>query len=149
MFSFNIYNSSFTAGWSSLVARGAHNPKVAGSNPAPAILFYLMAIEILNDKDFEEKVIKSSEPVIIDLWAEWCHPCKMIEPHLKALSEKYNEKIKFYKLNVDENPKTPSILSVMSIPTLIFFKNGKEVGRIIGAVPKSHIEEKIKEIFGI
>lgn len=108
-----------------------------------------MAIEILNDKDFEEKVIKSSEPVIIDLWAEWCHPCKMIEPYLKELSEKYNEKIKFYKLNVDENPKTPSLLSVMSIPTLIFFKDGKEVGRIIGAVPKSHIEEKIKEIFEI
>ncbi len=108
-----------------------------------------MAIEILNDKDFEEKVIKSSDPVIIDLWAEWCHPCKMIEPHLKALSEKYNEKIKFYKLNVDENPKTPSLLSVMSIPTLIFFKDGKEVRRIIGAVPKHHIEEKIKEIFGI
>ena len=117
--------------------------------PPPLFIFIFMAIEILTDKDFEEKVMKAKDRVIIDLWAEWCHPCKMIEPHLKSLSEKYNEKIKFYKLNIDENPKTPSLLSVMSIPTLIFFKNGKEVGRIIGAVPKNHIEEKIKEIFEI
>jgi len=108
-----------------------------------------MTIEIVNDKNFEEKVLKSELPVIIDLWAEWCHPCKMMEPILKEVSKKYNEKIKFYKLNVDENPKTPSKFSVMSIPTLIFFKEGKEVGRVIGAVPKNHLEEKIKEFFGI
>lgn len=128
---------------------GLITPRSRVQIPPPLFYFYLMAIEILNDKDFEEKVLKSSDFVIVDLWAEWCYPCKMIEPHLKALSEKYNEKIKFYKLNVDENPKTPSLLSVMSIPTLIFFKHGKEAGRIIGAVPKNHIEEKIKEIFEI
>lgn len=125
---------------------GLITPRSRVQIPPPLFLLITMALEALTDGEFEEKVVKATTPVVIDLWAEWCHPCKMIEPHVKELAEKYSDKIKIYKLNVDENPKTPSRFSVMSIPTLLFFKNGKEAGRIIGAVPKHHIEEKIKEI---
>lgn len=128
-----------------MVAHGAHNPKVAGSNPAPA-LFLFMAIPEITDKDFEEKVLKSGKPCVVDFWADWCHPCKMIEPSMEELYSEYKERINFYKINVDDNSETPSKFYVMSIPTILFVKNGEVVDRIIGAVPKSTIEERIKEL---
>ncbi len=128
-----------------MVARGAHNPKVAGSNPAPAI-FLFMAIPEITDKDFEEKILKSTKPCVVDFWADWCHPCKMIEPSMEELYSKYKDRVNFYKINVDDNSETPSKFYVMSIPTILFVRNGEVVDRIIGAVPKSTIEERIKEL---
>jgi thioredoxin 1 len=83
-----------------------------------------MAIEV-SDQSFEDEVIKSSLPVLVDFWAPWCGPCRMVAPVIEKLSDKYKGKFKFVKLNVDENPKTAGAYKVMSIPTLLLFKNGK------------------------
>jgi thioredoxin 1 len=101
-----------------------------------------MAIEV-SDQSFEEEVIKSSLPVLVDFWAPWCGPCRMVAPVVEKLSEKYKGKFKFVKLNVDENPKTAGTYRVMSIPTLMFFKSGKVEDTVIGAVPESSLKPKI------
>jgi thioredoxin 1 len=103
-------------------------------------------IEITKD-NFEAAVLKSTRPVIIDLWAEWCMPCKMIEPVLNEIANEHKEKIDIAKINVDEHPELATELSVMNIPTLIFFKDGQEVARIIGVNTKEYIEKKIEELF--
>ncbi len=103
-------------------------------------------LEITKD-NFQTKVLKSERPVIIDLWAEWCMPCKMIEPVLNEIANDYKEKIDVAKINVDEYPELATELSVMNIPALIFFKDGKEVTRIVGVNTKEYIEKKIKEFF--
>lgn len=103
-------------------------------------------IEITKD-NFGTKILKSERPVIIDLWAEWCMPCKMIEPVLDEIANEYKEKIDVAKINVDEYPELATELSVMNIPALIFFKDGKEVTRIVGVNTKEYIEKKIKEFF--
>jgi len=105
-----------------------------------------MTIPEITDENFEERVLKSDKPCVVDFWAEWCHPCKMIEPLMEELYTEYKDKINFYKLNVDDNSETPSRFYVMSIPTLLFVKNGEIVDRIIGAVPKKTIEERIKAL---
>ncbi len=103
-------------------------------------------IEITKD-NFESEVLKSARPVIIDLWAEWCMPCKMIEPVLDEIANEYKEKIDVVKINVDECPELATELSVMNIPTLIFFKDGQEKTRITGINTKEYIEKKIEEFF--
>ncbi|MCK4463961.1 MAG: thioredoxin [Candidatus Omnitrophica bacterium] len=103
-------------------------------------------IEITKD-NFETTVLKSARPVIIDLWAEWCMPCKMIEPVLDEIANDYKEKIDVAKINVDEYPELATELSVMNIPTLIFFKDGEEITRMVGVNTKEYIEKKIKEFF--
>ena len=102
--------------------------------------------EITND-NFETKVLKSAKPVVIDLWAEWCMPCKMLTPVIEEIAELYKDEIDVAKVNVDDCPELATELSVMSIPTLIFFKNGKEAGRLTGVNTKEYIEGKIKEFF--
>ena len=97
----------------------------------------------VSDQSFENEVIKSTLPVLIDLWAPWCGPCRMVAPVVEGLAEKYNGKVKFCRLNVDENPQTAAKYRVMSIPTLMFFKNGQAVDTVIGAVPERALQPKI------
>ena len=100
----------------------------------------------VTDKDFEEEVIQSTLPVLIDLWAPWCGPCRMVAPVIDKLAEIYGGKFKFFRLNVDENPQTASKYGIMSIPTLIFFKGGKAVDTVIGAVPEQTLKPKIDSL---
>lgn len=104
-----------------------------------------MAVGKVTDADFEEKVLKSGTPVMVDFYADWCGPCKMAEPVLEELSDEYNGKLTILKINVDENQQTPPQYGVMSIPTTIVFKGGKEVGKQIGFAGKKGFEEIIKK----
>ena len=97
----------------------------------------------VSDVDFEAQVLKSAEPVVVDFWAEWCGPCKMIAPALEEISKSLNGKVKIVKLNVDENPGTASKFGIMSIPTLMLFKDGQLASRQIGAAPKAKLEQWI------
>ena len=103
-----------------------------------------MAIEI-TDSNFEEMVLKSDKPVLVDFWAEWCGPCRMLAPTIEELAEAYPD-ITFAKLNVDEYPEIASRHGVMSIPTLMFFKDGALKDTSIGVVPKGVIEKKLELI---
>lgn len=98
---------------------------------------------ILNDTNFEEEVLKADVPVLVDFWAPWCGPCKMIAPVVEEIARDYDGKVKVAKLNVDEAPQTASEYQIMSIPTLAIFKSGKIVDTIVGAVAKNIIQQKI------
>jgi len=100
----------------------------------------------INDQNFDDEVLKSTLPVLVDLWAPWCGPCRMVEPVVDKLAEKYDQRFKFCRLNVDQNPQTATNYQIMSIPTLIFFKDGKIVDRVIGAVPERVLEPKIEAL---
>jgi len=101
----------------------------------------------ISDDTFESEVIdETNVPVLIDFWAPWCGPCRMVSPIVEELAGNYAGKLKVASMNVDDNIKTPSKLGIRGIPTLILFKNGKQVDQIVGAVPKVHIEEAIKKV---
>ncbi len=102
--------------------------------------------EIINttDANFEADVNEAEKLVIVDMWAEWCGPCKMMEPVLEEIAEEHRDKVKIVKINIDQNQDTPIKFNVMNIPTLLLFKEGKEVDRIIGAVPKKQLSKKIE-----
>ncbi|HEV2954697.1 MAG TPA: thioredoxin [Xanthobacteraceae bacterium] len=102
-----------------------------------------MAVGKVSDATFEAEVLKSSEPVVVDFWAEWCGPCRMIAPALEEISGAMNGKVKILKLNVDENPATATKYGVMSIPTLMIFKDGQLASRQVGAAPKQKLEQWI------
>jgi thioredoxin 1 len=102
-----------------------------------------MGVAKVSDANFETEVLKSSEPVVVDFWAEWCGPCKMIAPALEEIANSLAGKVKIVKLNVDENPATASKYGIMSIPTLMLFKNGELASRQIGAAPKAKLEQWI------
>jgi len=91
---------------------------------------------VLTDKNFGDEVLNSKIPVLVDFWAPWCGPCQMVEPMIEELAKEFNGKVKVGKLNVDENPQIAVKYSVMSIPTVIFFKGGKEVARQVGLESK-------------
>jgi thioredoxin 1 len=102
-----------------------------------------MAVSKVSDANFETEVLKANGPVVVDFWAEWCGPCKMIAPALEEISGTVGEKVKIVKLNVDENPETAQKYGIMSIPTLLMFKNGEIAKRQVGAQPKQSLEQWI------
>ena len=102
-----------------------------------------MGVSKVSDQDFDAEVLKSTQPVVVDFWAEWCGPCKMIAPALEELAGSMNGKVKIVKLNVDENPATAAKYGIMSIPTLMLFKNGELASRQVGAAPKQKLEQWI------
>ena len=102
-----------------------------------------MAVGKVSDASFEAEVLKATGPVVVDFWAEWCGPCRMIAPALDEISGQVGDKVKIVKLNVDENPKTAASYGIMSIPTLMMFKDGKEASRQVGAAPKQKLEQWI------
>jgi thioredoxin 1 len=105
-----------------------------------------MGVSKVSDADFDSEVLKSAEPVVVDFWAEWCGPCRMIAPALEEIaSGALAGKVKILKLNVDENPKTAQKYNVMSIPTLMLFKNGEMASRQVGAAPKAKLEQWITD----
>lgn len=97
----------------------------------------------VTDSNFSDEVLQSTIPVIVDFWAVWCGPCKMIAPVIEELAGEYEGKVKFTKVDVDNNPQTAMQFRIQSIPTLLIFKNGQVVEQIVGAVPKKHIVEKL------
>ncbi len=103
-----------------------------------------MAVGKVSDSTFDSEVLQSKNPVVVDFWAEWCGPCRMIGPALEELAAgALNGKVKIVKLNVDENPKTAAKYGIQSIPTLMIFKNGQMASRQVGAAPKQKLEQWI------
>jgi thioredoxin 1 len=102
----------------------------------------------VNDINFTDQVMKSSIPVLVDFWAEWCAPCRMIAPYLGDIAKEYAGKILVVKMDVDESPETPSRYSVTSIPTLIVFQNGSPMDKLVGAVTKNKIKGMIDGVLG-
>jgi thioredoxin 1 len=98
----------------------------------------------LTDGNFDQEVSKASSLVLVDFWASWCAPCRAIAPHIEDLAQTYQGQVKVGKLNVDEQPHTASNLGIRALPTLLLFQNGKVVEQVVGAVPKSRIDEMIK-----
>ncbi|MEY3197078.1 MAG: Thioredoxin [Pseudomonadota bacterium] len=100
----------------------------------------------VTDGEFKEKVLESDLPVVVDFWAEWCGPCKMLAPTLDEVSKELAGKVKILKMNVDENPNIPSALGIRGIPTMILFKKGENIGTKVGALPKSSLIEWINSL---
>jgi len=101
------------------------------------------AILEITDANFDQTVLKSDRPVMIDFWAAWCGPCRMISPTVEELAKEYSGKLKVMKLNTDENSEIASKYKIMGIPTIMFFKDGAKVDQIVGVVPKQQLKSKI------
>lgn len=102
----------------------------------------------LTDSNFEQEVNSSQLPILVDFWAPWCGPCKMVSPAVSEIAEEMKDKLRVAKVNVDENPQSSSKYQVFSIPSLKIFKEGKIIGEIVGAAPKQMIVDKINRILG-
>jgi thioredoxin 1 len=100
----------------------------------------------INDGEFEQEVIKAEKPVLVDFWAPWCGPCHMVAPMLEELAQELGETVKIAKMNVDENPKTPTLYGIRAIPTLILFKGGEVVEQITGVVPKDQLKSTLEKV---
>ena len=103
----------------------------------------MTAPRAVTDIDFEQEVLQAETPVLVDFWAEWCAPCKMVAPVLDDLANEYDGKIKFTKVDVDTNPETAMKYGIRSIPTLLVFKGGSPVDQLVGAVPKAVIKKRL------
>ena len=104
------------------------------------------AVLELSDANFEQEVSKSSTPILVDMWAAWCGPCRVIGPVVEELAGTYTGKMKMSKLNVDDYPHLAAQFRIMNIPTLLLFKGGKEVDRIVGVVPKEELSRRIEKV---
>jgi thioredoxin 1 len=98
----------------------------------------------ISDSSFDSEVLKAEQPVLVDFWAEWCGPCRMIAPILENIAEEYSDSLKITKLDVDRNPQVSMRFGVQSIPTLLLFKDGQPIERIVGYMPKDRLLSKIK-----
>ena len=103
------------------------------------------ATKVVTDQNFEEEVLKSDKPVIVDYWAEWCGPCRMVAPVLEEIATEYADKINVVKLNIDDNPATSRKYGIMAIPTMNVFSGGEVVKQIVGAKPKSALLRELSE----
>ncbi len=104
-----------------------------------------MSIHHFTDSNFKKEVLESKVPVVVDFWANWCGPCKMIAPIVEELAKEYEGKVKIGKVDVDTNPQSASAYGIMSIPSLIFFKNGKVMDQVTGAINRASLKQKIEE----
>ena len=104
------------------------------------------SIAHVSDEQFDEQVLKSSEPVLVDFWAEWCGPCKMIAPALEEIAEELGERVTIAKMDIMENPEVPGKIGVQSIPLMVLFKDGKPVAQKLGAAPKSQLKGWIESV---
>jgi thioredoxin 1 len=107
-----------------------------------------MPVTHVTDASFEKDVLQSAKPVLVDFWAEWCGPCRTIAPVIEEISAEMNARLAVAKLNVDDNPKTPTKYGVRGIPTLILFKNGEVASTKVGAFPKSRLKDWIESTLG-
>ena len=105
----------------------------------------MMTITQTSDTNFDKDVLKSGKPVVVDFWAEWCGPCKMIAPHLEDIATEMGEQVQVVKVNIDDNPLTPVKFGVKGIPTLMLFKNGEVTATKVGALPKSKLLDWVRE----
>ena len=100
----------------------------------------------VTDQNFDEEILNSDLPAMVDFWAEWCGPCKMVGPTVEELAKEYKGKVKIAKMNVDQSHQTPARFGIRNIPTLLFFKGGDVANTIVGAHPKSTIDDEIKKL---
>lgn len=100
----------------------------------------------ITDDAFDTEVLQSDKPVIVDFWATWCGPCKMIAPILEEIAGEYDEKVKIVKIDVDSNSQTAGKYNIMSIPSLLFFKNGEMVDQVVGAIPKAQLAARLDKV---
>jgi len=102
----------------------------------------------VDDSDFDQMVLQAKTPVLVDLWAPWCAPCRMVAPVVEELASEYEGRVSFAKLNVDQNPRTASRYGIMSIPTLLIFKDGKPLSNIVGFRPKAELKRSLDAALG-
>jgi thioredoxin 1 len=107
-----------------------------------------MGLKQVTDSDFEEQVLNSPQPVLVDFWAAWCGPCQMIAPVVEQVAEEFKDALRVVKLDVDTNQRSATSYGVQSIPTLLIFKDGKEVKRLVGFMPKDRLSGEVSRIIG-